>query len=234
MHGVLIIGGSAEAWALSAALPQAQVLLAAEERVARDWQGRRVDKGVCDVATFRRLGAQIVIEAAHPCDARTARAAAQSARALGLPHLQLVRPVWRPGRRDRWVMLRTPSQAAPVIPPGARVLITTGRAVLGELSALRAMALVRRTGPESAPLPFRRGRWLSAAGPFRLEDEIRLMRKERVDWVLTRNAGGSGGWPKLGAARRLGLPVAMIARPARPGGPQVASVREALQWLDTT
>lgn len=93
---------------------------------------------------------------------------------------------------------------------------------------------MRRIGGGHAALPLWRGRYLHGHGPFAEADEIRVMRKERIDWLLVHNAGGSGGWPKLAAARRLGLPVAMLDRPRRPDGPRVTTVEEALLWLHKT
>ncbi len=230
MTGIVIIGGAAEAHDLARAMPGAHVRLPSRERVARRWPGM-VSFGPVTAEWLRESGARAVVEAAHPCDAETAFAVARAARAAGLPLLQLVRPEWRPMRRDRWVPLRDVRAAAAVIPVSARVLVATGRAALPGLRALRAHVLMRRIGGGQAPLPLRRGRYLPADGPFTVHEEIRLLRRERIDWLMVHNAGGSGGWPKLEAARRLHLPVAMIARPRRPGGPRVATVKEALAWL---
>ncbi|KHQ52157.1 MULTISPECIES: precorrin-6A/cobalt-precorrin-6A reductase [Mameliella] len=230
MTGIVIIGGAAEAHELARALPGAHVRLPTRERVARRWPGP-VSLGPVTADWLRDSGARVVVEAGHPCDVETAFAVARAARAAGLPLLQLVRPEWRPTRRDRWVALRDVRAAAEVIPARARVLVATGRAALPGLRALRAHVLMRRIGGGQAPFPLRRGRYLPADGPFSVAEEIRLLRRERIDWLMVHNAGGPGGWPKLEAARRLHLPVAMIARPRRPGGPRVASVKEALAWL---
>lgn len=229
---VAIVGGSVEAWHLAQALPGARVFLPATERVARLWPaggGTVVTQGMPGPEALS--GAVALIEAAHPCDARSANRAAASARAAGLPHLQLVRPEWRAGPRDRWFALRDVRQAR-ALPRATRVLVTLGRAELTALRGWQAHALVRRIGPaRGGGFPLPRGRFLSAPGPFSVADEIAMMRRERVDWLLLRNAGGSGGWPKLAAARALGLPVAMVARPRRPDGARVATVEEALAWL---
>lgn len=230
MSGTVIIGGSVEAWDLARRMPEAQVLLPVRERVARRWPGP-VTCGPVTAERLRALGARHVVEAAHPCDARTAFAAARAADEAGVRVLHLVRPPWRAGPRDLWVPLRRARQAAAVIPPGARVLVTTGRDVLPDLRALRAHVLMRRIGGGPAGLPLKHGRYLYGEGPFTEAEEVRLMRRERIDWLLVHNAGGTGGWPKLAAARRLHLPVAMLDRPPRPQGPRVATVEEALAWL---
>ncbi|MBS0123937.1 precorrin-6A/cobalt-precorrin-6A reductase [Thetidibacter halocola] len=229
MNGIVIIAGSAEAHALARALPGAHVHMPVPERVARRWSGP-VSTGPVDEALLALLGARVVVEAAHPCDSATAFAVARACEALGLPRLQLVRPGWRPGPRDRWTRLRRVEDAARVIPSGARVLVTLGRAELPRLRGLRACVLARRIG-RGGRFPLRHGRFLPGEGPFTPAQEARLLRRERIDWLIVPDAGGPGGWPKLAAARALGLPVALIDRPRRPDGPSVATVKEALAWL---
>ncbi|MBT55758.1 MAG: precorrin-6x reductase [Mameliella sp.] len=230
MNGIVIIGGSIEAFLLARAVPGVRVILPVAERVARRWPCP-VDVRAITPDALLDAGARVVVEAAHPCDIGTAGAAVKAARDLGLAHLQLVRPPWRATRRDLWVQLREARQAAAVIPEGARVFVATGGDALTELRALRAEVLMRRIGEASGTLPLRKGRFLFGRGPFTVTDEVRLLRKERIDWLLVGNAGGTGGWPKLAAARALRLPVAMIDRPRRPCGPRVSTVKEALTWL---
>ncbi|MDA7425952.1 precorrin-6A/cobalt-precorrin-6A reductase [Thalassococcus lentus] len=232
MNCPVIIGGAAEAHALAQRLPQAIVRLPEAERVQRVWPGAVSHGPVCP-DWLRAQGATAVIEAAHPCDLRVARAALRAAGQAGLPYLQLVRPEWRANRRDRWVALQSAAQARHVVPDGARVLVTMGRAALKELHGLRAHLLIRRIasgGPQTLP-PVRCGQYCTGQGPFSVAQEIAFLRKKRIDWLLLRNAGGTGGWPKLAAARQLGLPVAMVERPRRPVGPRVETVEEALEWL---
>lgn len=232
MNGIVIIGGSTEAHRLACALPGAVVRLPTPERVARRWPGA-VSHGPVTADWLRSVGARAVVEAAHPANTRAAFAAAAAARAAGCPILQLVRAPWRAGPGDRWVSVRDVRDAARVIPRGARVLVTTGREALPQLRALRAEILMRRIGaavpPSGCPLP--RGLWQCAEGPITVAGERHLLRKERIAWLLVPNAGGTGGLPKLAAARALHLPVAMIDRPRRPDGPRVATPEEALRWL---
>lgn len=227
---VAIIGGSAESWHLSRVLPEAILWLPGGERVRRTW-AQVPNIGPVTSESLRSARVSAVIEAAHPCDDALAIAVARAAKLIGLPHLQLVRPEWRPARVDQWHALRSPAEARG-LPQDARVLVTLGRDAIWGLKGWRGTALVRRIGPANGVFPLHRGRFLCADGPFTVADEIRLMRKERIDWLLMRNAGGTGGWPKLAAARALGLPVAMVARPKRPLGPTVRTIREALAWLD--
>jgi precorrin-6A/cobalt-precorrin-6A reductase len=73
---------------------------------------------------------------------------------------------------------------------------------------------------------------LRARPPFRLTDEIELMRAHRIDVLVSKNAGGQTGSAKLNAARELGIPVVMIARPPASEGEGLEGVEAALAWIE--
>jgi precorrin-6A/cobalt-precorrin-6A reductase len=88
--------------------------------------------------------------------------------------------------------------------------------------------------PPEVPLP---ERWtvIAARGPYAYADERRLMIDFGVDVLLTKDSGGSYTAAKLDAAGDLGIPVVVVARPARPAGlPTVTTVAEALDWSGLT
>jgi precorrin-6A/cobalt-precorrin-6A reductase len=58
------------------------------------------------------------------------------------------------------------------------------------------------------------------------------MRGHGIDVVVTRDSGGSQTAAKLTAARELGRPVVMVDRPPAPAAPTVATVTDAVAWLE--
>lgn len=80
------------------------------------------------------------------------------------------------------------------------------------------------------PLPFAADVIVSR-GPFTLEGELEMMRKRSITRIVARNSGGDGARAKIDAARVLGLPVIMIARPQLPERLRVEGVAEIMQWL---
>lgn len=180
----------------------------------------------------RREGFQAVLDATHPFASNMSHRAAKASISLGLDHLRVVRPSWLPTAADTWVFLHSEDEAADHIPPNATVFVATGPRELDRLSNLADRKLICRVRQEpDEPFPYPNGRFLFQGGPFTVDGEIELFRRLNVDWVLVRNAGGPGSWPKIEAARELGLPVAMLRRPPQPEVMKVQTVAEALAWV---
>lgn len=173
-----------------------------------------------------------VIDASHAFDADLSRMVAITCNAHDLRYLRVLRPPWRASRLDTWNSYRTVKRAAEDVPPGVRVFSNTGRATLGEFKNFRGTVLfLRQTQPQADPPPFDFVTYVEGTPPFSQGDEEMLFRELRISRLICRNVGGSASMSKLLAARRLGLPVAMIERPAPPPASAVVeTVTEALAW----
>ena len=57
------------------------------------------------------------------------------------------------------------------------------------------------------------------------------MEQHGIDLVVSKNAGGTGAYAKIAAARGLGLPVIMIDRPTLPERREAHAVQEVLDWI---
>ncbi|TYO89454.1 precorrin-6A/cobalt-precorrin-6A reductase [Oceanicella actignis] len=178
-----------------------------------------------------------MVDAAHPFDREGARLAAATARRLGAPLVTLRRAPWLPGPGDRWRRVRSARAAALALPAGARrVFVALGRDQLAPFAGRPDLTLLVRargaSGPAQAPRPrLARARFLTAPGPYTPAGEARLFRALGVQALVARNAGGPDAWPKMAAARRLGLPVILLEPPPAPPG-AVRDVPAALAALD--
>jgi precorrin-6A/cobalt-precorrin-6A reductase len=175
-----------------------------------------------------------VVDATHPFAARISANAEIACRRLGVARLRLLRPPWQAQRGDRWIDAADMTDAAARLPTlGRTAFVTVGHGDLEALGRLPDVRLVVRTIELPACRPLRDAVWLCGRGPFRLEDELRLLRAHGIDVLLTKASGGDATYAKLAAARDLGLPVLMVRRPQSPPGPVVESVAGALAWLET-
>jgi precorrin-6A/cobalt-precorrin-6A reductase len=241
---VLILGGTQEAFALAEQLAGIDGIEIISSLAGRTREPR-LPKGKVRTGGFggaeglaRYLGEERithVVNATHPFASGISANAVAAARAAGVPLLRLLRPAWVAHPEDRWLSARDAIQAAALCRrEGGRIFLTLGS---GELDAfasiLNAHFLVRMVDvPEQ--LPLHDYRVICARGPFTLQDELRLLAEHRIGVLVAKNSGGDATYAKVEAARRMGLPVIMIERPASPAEPQppaVATVEASIAWL---
>ena len=172
-----------------------------------------------------------VVDATHPFAATITANAAAACAELALPHRVLSRPAWDPGEA---ILVGSDSEAADMVAARgySRVFLTTGRSGSAAFRDSDAWFLIRVvTAPEPGNLPADHELLLSR-GPYRFEDEYRLMRDHRIDVVVTKNSGGDLTRAKIDVAQDLAVDVVMIDRPPLPAGVTVVgSVDEAVQWV---
>lgn len=176
-------------------------------------------------------GVTALVDATHPFARIMAGNAVAAAALTGTPLMKLAREPWVAGPDDRWVMVENGTEAALWLKKmGKRPFLTVGRQGLAPfLVDPVPWALVRLLEPDSFP------GWeiVIGRGPFAEADESALMSRYGIDVVVTKASGGAATEAKLGAARKLGIPVLMIARPLEStGSPLIKSQRDALKWLD--
>ena len=239
---VLILGGTGEARRLAALL-----VARTDLRVVSTLAGRvrrpRLPAGEVRIGGFggpdglarwlRDHHVAAIIDATHPFAERISRSAAVAARLTGVPNLILRRAGWTPGPGDDWRWVGSLDEAAGLLPAGRRVFLTTGRQGLAAFAGVDGVwFLVRCVDPPAPPVP-RDMRLLLARGPYTLAGELALLREHRIDVLVSKDSGGELTSAKLAAAAELGLPVIMVRRPAAPDVPTVATVDEALRWLDS-
>jgi precorrin-6A/cobalt-precorrin-6A reductase len=174
-----------------------------------------------------------VIDATHPYAAQMSANALAACTQAGLPLGSIVRPPWQRLEDDSWRVVPTPEAAAVALgKTPLRVFLSLGRQDLHAFAAAPQHRYVARTieMPEQAALPPNL-RILQARGPFDRDSEARLLEKEAIDVIVSKNSGGTATYAKIEAARELDLPVIMIARPDKPAGHVLGSPEEAVAWL---
>ena len=112
------------------------------------------------------------------------------------------------------------------------MLLTSGRLGLASFSLAPQHHYLIRTIDHPGALPgLPDHELLLERGPFDLVGERELMVREAIEVVVTKNSGGTATYPKIVAARELGLPVVIQQPPARPDVPTVADVMGVFDFL---
>ncbi len=241
-HRILILGGTGDARNLAARLAGAghAVTLSLAGRTAEP-----VEQGVPTISGgfggaqglarfLREHGISLLVDATHPYAARMSHNAAEASARSGVTLVALHRLGWEQVDGDRWTLVADPDGAASALGDSPRrVLLTLGR---NDIAAFEAAPqhdyLIRSVDNVDPPLDLPNARYLLARGPFAEDDERALLERERIDVVVSKNSGGGATYGKVAAARALGLPVIMIARPVLPDVPSAATVEALLPMIE--
>jgi precorrin-6A/cobalt-precorrin-6A reductase len=238
---VLILGGTAEARELAAALAgrgDVEFVSSLAGRVSRP----RLPVGRVRVGGFggpeqlarwlRDNGIGAVVDATHPFAAGIRRSARLAAPASGARLLRLERPGWTEAAGDRWHRVGDFAAAAErAAALGTRIFLTIGRQNLDAFARVPDRWFLARVvdPPDSVPPAMA---VLRSRGPYTVAGETALMREHRIDVLVTKDSGGALTEAKLTAARALALPVVVVERPPASDTPAVPDVDGVLRWLD--
>jgi len=240
MTRALILGGTADASLLAAEVARARIdavySYGGRTRAPADQPlPTRIGGfgGVSGLADYiRRERITHVIDATHPFAAEMSRHAVQACAQTGTPLIALERAPWTKAPGDNWIEVADVTAAAAALPESpANVFLAIGRQHIAPFATKpQHVYTLRFVDPPEAPLPFAADVIVSR-GPFTFDGELEMMRTRGIAWIVARNSGGDGARAKIDAARMLGLPVIMIARPKLPERLRVESVAEIMQWL---
>jgi len=240
MH-ILILGGTSEASALTNALA-ARPDIRATLSLAGRTQNPVLPRIECRVGGFGGAGGlaawmrqhevTALIDATHPFARIMPFNAVEAAHIANVPLLSLLRPEWQPEAGDNWTQVPDHNEAISILGSAPRrVFLTVGRLEINAYTIAPQHFYVVRSIDPVEPKPLPNAVWLMARGPFSIDSEGALLKEHNIDAVITKNSGGEATQAKLVAARKLGLPVILIARPPRPDTEHVATAEEAMNWI---
>lgn len=183
-------------------------------------------------AFLREHSIELLIDATHPYAAQISNSAAQAAQLADIPLWAYRRPAWQPESGDDWRLAADWTVLQSIVQRFQRLFFTIGLEPLRHAADIPPHQhwLVRCLKAE--PIASPRLTLLCATGPFRLEQELALLRDRQIDVLVAKNSGGGAVEAKLAAARRLNIPVVMLERPPLPAADRefaaVASLIAAL------
>ncbi len=241
MTRILLLGGTTEASLLARALAEAGL------DAVFSYAGRTADPvaqplpqrigGFGGVEGLRAYLMQEkishVVDATHPFAAQMSSHAVEAAGACGIPLMALQRLPWVATPDDLWTHVPDMEAAVEALPDVAScVFLAIGRQHVASFArAPQHRYLLRLVDQPTEALPLPNAEIVISRGPFRVEDDLELMRQYGVQTIVAKNSGGVGARAKIDAARMLGLPVIMIDRPALPDRATCETVAEVMDWL---
>jgi precorrin-6A/cobalt-precorrin-6A reductase len=175
----------------------------------------------------------VVLDATHPFAPQISGNAIAACAEANVPLLAIERRPWKSIAGDDWRKHRDVEAAIAALPDAPlSVFSALGRSAIPKLIAKpQHRYVIRVVDPIELPRELTHATVITARGPFRTDDDIALFSEHRVAAVLAKNSGGDAAYSKIEAARRLHLPVYIVARPAIAERQSVATISEALAWI---
>jgi len=170
-----------------------------------------------------------LVDTTHPYAANISANAVEAARLTGIKRLTLWRPEWQAEAEDDWHQFSTLKDLFQSIPDEAHLFLAAGQEGINALPYPPRFRVTARAleQPETAhPITFIKA--LPASNP---NDEAALFQLHNITHLAVKNAGGSASRAKLIAARQMGLPVFMLARPDPPPPPLYPAVDALINAL---
>lgn len=238
---ILLLGGTEEAVRLNQSLASLKHIklftsLAGRTSTPKQLSGDVVTGGFGGaegLAGFvKDMSIDTVLDASHPFAGKMTGTAIKVCKESDIQYLRLERPAWQKMSGDNWIEVKSIAASVPKQEGYSRIFLTIGRQELSAFSGCRNKFFLVRSieaidfTPTDCETVHIRDR-----GPFDTQEEIELLNQHRIDLLVSKNSGGSLTYPKIEAARHLGLPVLMVNRPQLPTCPSVSTVEEILALI---
>jgi len=159
--------------------------------------------------------------------------AVAACRAAGAPLVVFTRPPWTREPGDRWTEVQTIEEAAEALGETPRTaFLTQGRLKLAAFARAPQHRYVVRAIDRPAEIELLgKCKLILARGPFSLADELELMKRERIDALVTKNSGGRATYAKIEAARALKIEVVILRRPPAPEAETLDDLDAVMAWI---
>ena len=238
---ILLLGGTSEASELAKQLAGAGVdaLFSYAGRTATPISQRLPTRvggfGGVDglLSCFAEEGITHVVDATHPFATQISHNLQLATSQTDVVLVTLQRPPWHPTVDDNWREVDSLEAAAAALPDTpSRMFLAIGRQTINTFATLpQHNYLLRFVDPAEDTLPLPKATVVVARGPYSAIEDRALLEQHGIDIIVAKNSGGTGGEAKLIAARELGLPVILVARPPTPQGIVLATPQQVMGCL---
>ncbi|WP_279098788.1 cobalt-precorrin-6A reductase [Bartonella apis] len=221
---VLLLGGTSEAYALAEKFAEEDypVLSSLAGRTSHPKipAGRyRIGgfggiDGLIDTIKKENIG--LIVDATHPFAETMTDHAWRAARAKKIDYIRFERPFWQAGKEDKWLTVNNIEEAVAAIPLNSRCFLAIGRQHVNEFLVRKDVSFVARMVEKPENFVPEANIEIVLGKPENEKEEYDFLVNHHFDCLVCRNSGGSASFPKLEAARKLGLPVIMITRKPLP------------------
>ncbi|NRB38449.1 MAG: precorrin-6A/cobalt-precorrin-6A reductase [Pseudomonadales bacterium] len=159
-----------------------------------------------------------ILDVTHPFAQQMSATASQAVKQCDIAYWSYQRPQWPEKSADNWTSFDDWPTLLAALKDKKSVFISTGQLkqeVVDVFAAHELQTQFLRTAIQPTLTLPDSMLWIQAIGPFSVVDEKALFKKHGIDVLVSKMSGGVSTQAKIDAARELGIPVFMLARPHR-------------------
>ena len=174
-----------------------------------------------------------VVDASHPFAEQISNNAYEACIISQIPIVRLTRNAWIQTEEDNWQNVNSFQDAKNLLNiTNSKIFLAIGRLNIKFFYTFPQHFYLLRMIEELKVKPdFPNYHCLISRGPFNLDDDISLLKKFKINLIISKNAGGDGAFSKIKAARKLKIPIIMIKRPILPNVKEFIVLDDVLKWL---
>jgi precorrin-6A/cobalt-precorrin-6A reductase len=175
-------------------------------------------------------GISLVVDVTHPYASTISRHVSLACDQTATPLFRYLRDSWSVSDKDQWLDVASEIELIQTVSLYNRPFFTIGGSALGLLDKRSEYPLASQhwlirliqtnqsklDDPVSLAKRLKTCTVINEIGPFSVSHEQTLMEKYDIDVLVAKNSGGTAVYPKIIAARNLGIPVIMVKRPKIP------------------
>ena len=157
-----------------------------------------------------------LLDATHPFATKMSQTVTAASEQLKITLWRYQRPDWIATPTDDWHFFDQWDDLLGALAPYQSIFLTQGQLTEPMLTALfrhrtNAQRFIHRTAVEPKHLAPEWMQWVQGIGPFSLEHELELIKKNQIKALVSKHSGGELP-SKLLAARTLGMPVLLLSQ----------------------
>ena len=175
-----------------------------------------------------------LVDATHPFAKEISETALTASMDTKVPLLTLQNEPWTKRNGDNWIAVNGHDEAIDYLsklPNGSHIFLSVGGRIIPKYAELKALRFTARCIRTNLDPQVENVILIKEKGPFDLNNERQLFKRERFDCMVTKNAGTAATYSKIQVARELNVPVVMIQQTEYKTGIKFQTPEELVEFI---
>ena len=176
-----------------------------------------------------------VIDASHPFSIKISVNTFNVCESCNIPIVNFTRKPWAEKKGDNWIKVRNFEESVNHLKGKAKnVFLAIGKKNLHVYKKYsQHFYLLRVINNNNITNFFPNQKYITYDPSYNVKEEVKVLKNYKIDVIVSKNSGGELAYCKIVAARKLKIPVIIIARPKSLNLKKVYNLESVLRWLDS-